>query len=332
MSDNGSSIRIRAMYFSGTGTTEKITVKIAQAAYASLVETGEETANHVPDRGVAVCRTEDIDFTPPAAREKAYSFDTEDIVVFGVPTIAGRVPNVLLPFLNTLEGGGAIAIPVVLYGNRNFDDSLIELRNILEERGFHTIAAAAFIGEHSFSRKLAAGRPDEEDMEDAERFGDWVADKIGSVLTAVSKVGDTFDKIEGALAGGGPVDDALAGSGSIRDALLGRMCPVKVRGEEPIRPYYRPRDRKGNFIDILKVKPKLDEAKCTKCGICVEACPMGSIKPEAPGIVDGICIKCCGCEKKCPEGALYFDDPGYIYHKEELEAQYTQRREPELFL
>lgn len=319
------------MYFSGTGTTEKITVTIADRLCKYLSDaisptgaslTGAENTGG-SDRGRHLTRADDIDFTPPAAREKNYSFGSEDVVVFGVPTIAGRVPNVLLPFLETLEGGGALAIPVVLYGNRDFDDSLIELRNILEDRGFHTIAAAAFIGEHSFSRKLAAGRPDEQDLEDAERFAEYVVDKIESVMTAVDKIGSTFDGIE-ILKG--------LGGGSVRDGLLARLCPVRVRGEEPLRPYYRPRDRKGNFIDILKVKPKLDEAKCTKCGVCVDACPMGSIKAEAPGMVDGICIKCCGCEKKCPEGALYFDDPGYIYHKEELEAQYSERKEPELFI
>ena len=354
------SLNVRAMYFSGTGTTEKITVRIAdelcrhmrkddEACEASSVDREELGSDHRVDicPGVDICPAErcgDIDFTPPSARQKHCSFGSDDVVVFGVPTIAGRVPNVLLPFLETLEGGGAMAVPVVLYGNRNFDDSLIELRNILESRGFHTVAAAAFIGEHSFSRLLAAGRPDEEDMEDADRFADYVADKIGSIMTAVHKIGDTFDRIDhytdkagdssgstGRLFGKSGLLEDMSGQ-SVREGLLARMCPVPVEGQDPLRPYYRPRDRKGNFIDILKVKPKLDEDKCTGCGICVEACPMGSIKPDAPGIVDGICIKCCGCEKKCPEGALYFDDPGYIYHKEELEAQYTERKEPAFFL
>ena len=114
--------RVRGMFFSGTGTTEKIVTAVADGIARSS------------DR---FCRIQDIDFTPPRAREQFYRFAPEDILVFGVPVIAGRVPNVLLPFLNTLEGGGAMAIPVVLYGNRNFDDALIELRNILEERGFH---------------------------------------------------------------------------------------------------------------------------------------------------------------------------------------------------
>ena len=271
-------LNVIAMYFSGTGTTEKIVREVAGEICRLKGETGE--GPHT------------IDFTPFENRKESYVFSEKDIIVFGVPVIAGRVPNVLLPFLETIEGNGALAVPVVLYGNRNFDDALIELRDILEEHGFHTVAAGAFIGEHSFSRKLAAGRPDKEDLKIADGFA---ADIYGKL-------------VEGSL-----------------------QTPVKVDGQEPLRPYYKPRDRKGNHINILKVKPKLDESKCTKCGICAEACPMGSIKKDAPGVVDGICIKCCGCEKKCPEGALYFDDPGYLYHKEELELGYPDRKEPKLF-
>lgn len=115
-------------------------------------------------------------------------------------------------------------------------------------------------------------------------------------------------------------------------AALEAAGPAKVKGNDPIRPYYKPQDRQGNHINILKVIPKLHEDKCDKCGKCVEVCPMGSIKADAPGVVDGICIKCCGCVKKCPQEALYFDDAGYLYHKEELELGYADRKEPELFV
>lgn len=289
--------RIRAMYFSGTNTTAKVTSGVAYRMWESLHEknSGYEKAPN-------------INFTPKKARDKKYIFDQDDIVVFGTPVIAGRVPNVLLKFLDTIEGGGAMAVPVVLYGNRNFDDALIELRNILEGKGFHTVAAAAFIGEHSFSKVLAAGRPDIKDMETAYKFAEDTADKISAIM---EKTGGDSTKLS---------------------EYLNETCPVEVEGHDPLRPYYQPRDRKGNHIDILKVKPKLDAGKCTGCGLCVAVCPMGSIKEDAPGIVDGICIKCCGCVKKCPENALYFDDAGYLYHKEELELGYSQRKEPSIFL
>ena len=287
-------MQIRGMYFSGTGTTEKIVTTIAKALQDNL--------------GDPFAKAPDIDFTLPQARQKEYAFTDDDIVVFGVPVIAGRVPNVLLKFLDTLQGGGAMAVPVVLYGNRDFDDALIELRNILEDKGFHTIAAAAFIGEHSFSRVLAAGRPDANDMAEADFFSRAVADKIHMLI------------------------GSAGGSKELLQKLLDVQGPIPVDGQEPLRGYYQPRDRQGTHINILKVKPKLDSAKCTGCGLCVDICPMGSIQKEAPGVVEGICIKCCGCEKKCPEGALYFDDPGYLYHKEELELGYAERKEPKLFI
>ncbi len=301
--------KIRAMYFSGTGTTAKVVTDIAYKMWQEMDKAEHKIGvSGATDDSIDYVKEENINFTPPKAREKKYAFDENDIVIFGTPVIAGRVPNVLLKFLDTIEGGGAMAVPVVAYGNRNFDDALIELRNILESRGFHTVAAAAFIGEHSFSTTLASGRPDGEDMKTAERFAALAAEKILGIIKD---------------AGGDPA--------AIAEALR-KAGPVAVDGQEPLRGYYQPRDRKGNHINILKVKPKLDREKCDGCGICVQVCPMGSIKEEDPGIVSGICIKCCGCVKKCPKGALYFDDPGYLYHKEELEAQYTERKEPALFL
>ena len=303
--------KIRAMYFTGTNTTARITASIAYSMWRDMSRAVGESPwidKDATDYEVSFSKENDINFSPKAAREKEYVFDEDDIVVFGVPVIAGRVPNVLLKFLDTLKGGGAMAVPVVLYGNRNFDDALIELRNILEEKGFNTVAGAAFIGEHSFSKILAAGRPDEDDMKKAEAFSKDVADKILYIIRE----------------GEGDND-------KIRD-VLEKLCPVEVEGCQPIRAYYKPRDRHGEHINILKVTPKLDESKCIKCGMCAAICPMGSISREDPGIVNGICIKCCGCVKGCPQEALYYDDAGYIYHKEELEAMYVDRKEPSTFL
>ena len=268
--------RIWAAYFSATGTTEKVVQAVAEELAARLGG----------DINI-------FDFTLPAARREAKSFEAGDLVVFGTPVVAGRVPNVLLKYLDTILGNGALAVPVVLYGNRNYDDALIELRNILEKGGFHTIAAGAFIGEHSFSDVLAKGRPDQDDLRVARQFAGDIAQKLteGGVL----------------------------------------QTPVAVNGQEPLRPYYQPRDRAGNPVNILKVKPKTSE-DCTGCGTCAAVCPMGSIDSENPGQLNGICIKCGACIKKCPVHAKYYDDAGYLYHKTELELGFERRAEPELFL
>lgn len=271
--------KVWAVYFSGTGTTEKTVRRIAETVAQAL---------SVP------CET--LSFTVPHQRGSALAFTADDLVIFGTPVYAGRVPNVLLPYLTEMvSGNGALAVPVVLYGNRNYDDALVELRDILRADGFVPVAAAAFVGEHSFSRVLAAGRPDSEDMLLMEGFGEAVARKVLR-LDAIP-------------------EDVLA-----------------VGGEEPIRPYYKPRDREGNFINILKVKPKTDLSKCNGCGLCAALCPMGSIDASNPAEVSGICIKCCACVKGCPSGAKYYDDEGYLYHQHELEEMYARRGKVEMFL
>lgn len=268
---------VKAMYFSATGTTEKVVTLIAERL---ATQTGGKVVS------------ESFDFTLPEKRLHGKTFSGDDLVVFGLPVYAGRVPNVLLKYLAEVKGGGALAVPVVLYGNRDYDDALIELRDILERGGFRTIAAAAFIGEHSFSRILASGRPDEADGETAEKF----SDRVARLLEA-----------------GEP------------------KSPVSVTGQTPLRGYYQPRDRKGNSVDIRKVLPKVKDS-CSKCGLCVQVCPMGSIEKNNVNLYTGICIKCGACIKKCPENARYYDDPGYLYHQHELEEGYIRRAEPELFL
>lgn len=270
--------KVRAVYFSPTGTTKKIVTVIAGCISMEL---------KLP--------REDYDFTPPDVRKEGVTFGAGEIVVFGIPTYAGRIPNVLLKYLATVKADGALAVPVALYGNRNFDDSLIELRNLLEENGFHTVAGAAFIGEHSFSKVLAKDRPDVKDMMIAGSFGKKTAEKIKGI-TDVSA-----------------------------------LSPVEVKGETPIRTYYQPRDRKGNPIDIRKVLPKT-KPNCINCGICADVCPMGSISRDNVAEFTGICIKCGACIKQCPVEAKYYDDEGYLYHKTELELGYERRAEPELFL
>lgn len=258
-------MNIHAMYFSGTGTTEKIVTALA----AHLSEQLRQPA-------------EPFDFTPPDARTEPAVFTENDLVILGVPVIAGRVPNLLLKYLDTLQGNGALGIPIVLFGNRSYDDALIELRGILDSHGFRTIAAGAFVGEHSFSDTLGKGRPDADDLAEAQAFAGRIAEKL----------------------------------------LAGNLAfPVAVRGETPLRPYYTPRDRDGKGIDIRKVKPKTD-GRCIRCGWCASVCPLGSIDSAEPSLVSGVCMKCCKCVKGCPQQAKYFDDPGYLYHKQELEALY----------
>lgn len=269
--------KIHAMYFSPTGTTKKVVSEIAKKVAENTGK--EKTINN-------------IDFTLPKVRRELLSFTKEDLVIIGVPVYAGRVPNILLKYLNSLVGNGALAIPVVVYGNRDYDDALIELKDILDLNGFKVVAAGAFIGEHSFSKILAKNRPDEKDLAILSEFANQIYAKIIAQ-----------DEIK----------------------------TLVVKGNKPYRSYYMPENESGTPVDLRKVAPKTN-SNCVDCKICVSVCPMGSIDYEDVSKLNGICIKCGACIKKCPFNAKYYDDKDYLRHKHELEVECTYRREPELFI
>ncbi len=269
--------KVWAVYFTGTGNTKNIACCVADAAAAALN-----------------CPRAEFDFSLPTTRDTQLSFSPDDLVVIGTPVYAGRVPNKLLPFLTEhIAGNGAPCVPVVTFGNRSFDDGLIELTKLMEGNGLHPVAAGAFVGEHSFSTTLGAGRPDDTDLSLAHQLGSQAADKVLAGQTALSA----------------PVD-----------------------GNDPVGPYYTPRDRAGTPINILKVKPKTDLSKCKHCGLCAAICTMGSIDPADVSSIPGVCIKCCACVKRCPTGAKYYDDEGYLYHRHELEEMYARPAKSKIFL
>lgn len=267
--------KLITMYFSPTGTTEKILEEIEK-----VIVDGED-----------VIKGDRINFTYPQVRKEGKLFSGNDILLIGVPVYAGRVPNILLNYLNSIKSKGSIAIPIVLYGNRDYDDALLELNDILVDNGFHVIAGGAFVGEHSFSYNLAKDRPDSEDLSIARDFGRTIYEKIKD----------------------------------------NRNENPNIKGKRPYRKYYIPKDEEGKSRNIIKVKPKTDD-NCIDCKICAKVCTMGSIDYNDVSVLNGICIKCGGCIKRCPVGSKYFDDPSYIIHKEELEDEFKERKEPIIFI
>lgn len=269
---------VKTAFYSATGNTKKVVTTVAKAVASEL--------------GVPL---EHFDFTLPASREEKKRYSATDLVFFGSPTYAGRIPNKLLPYVqSSFEGNGALAVPIVVFGNRSFDDCLMEWRNELEAHGFHTIAGAGVPTAHVFSDKLAPGRPNEEDLAALQVFGKQIAAKVQAMETI-------------------PV-------------------PIKVKGENPPGPYYKPLGVDGKPAAFLKAKPKTDTEKCSKCGICIPVCPMGSIPADAPDTCSGICIKCQACIKTCPTGAKYMDDPAFLSHVAMLEQHYSRRAEAEWFI
>lgn len=242
--------------------------------------------------GVEWC---EVDITTPEQRAQQLVFSETDLVVFGAPVYIGRMPNLISPYFKTILGGGAIGVPVAVYGNRAYDDGLIELRDIMAADGFKLVAAGAFVGEHTFSRILGGGRPDRKDLAIAKQFGAQIAQKVSS--------------------GESPSGNVIVPG-----------TPYPYSG------FYKATDTSKKSVDIRKVLPVTDLQKCTRCGLCAQICAMGAIDPQDCTQVTGKCIKCGACTKRCPQGAKHFDDPQYLSHLQLLEDKFSTRRcEPELF-
>ena len=141
-------MKLYLVYFSPTHTTKKIVATVGKVFFERLL-----------------CRAQLVDLTNIAARSHAYAFEEDDVVVFGAPVYGGRLPQLLVPVLQNMQGVGARAVVLSVYGNRDYDDALVET-----ERGF-CVCAAAFIGEHSYSSAVAKNRPDAEDLIAATTFG-----------------------------------------------------------------------------------------------------------------------------------------------------------------
>ena len=150
------------VYFSPTGTTRKIIKGIIEGFQPAMVN--------------------EIDMTLPAATEtRDFMIKPDNFAVIGVPVYAGRVPVIVAQRLKQLKAATTPAAIVVLYGNRAYEDALLELGALVQEVGFIPIAAGAFIGEHSYSTTttpIAVGRPDAQDLEQARKFGAKVREKL----------------------------------------------------------------------------------------------------------------------------------------------------------
>lgn len=236
------------------------------------------------------------DFTLPSKRTSPLHAEENDWVIVGLPVYAGRLPNLLLPYLNSWSGKGAIAVPIVTFGNRSYGNALIELKELLELKGFQIAGAAAFVAEHAFAHGLAQGRPNDSDLQQADTFAENIYRRCC-----------TFHK---------------------------PLPPITVPGigAPDYGGYYQPLGENGLPVRFLKAKPVAIKEKCKNCGICADICPMGSVEKGNNGNVTGVCIKCNACIKVCPANARLFTDESYLSHIRFLETHYAKNRaENELF-
>ena len=119
-----------------------------------------------------------LDMTLPRSREEIVAgskktLDDIDHLVVGAPVYAGKLPRQAMECLTTVHGSGKDCTAIVVYGNRDYGIALRAMVETLSRNNFTVVAAATFIGQHSYSDiiPVAMGRPDKSDIEKARVFG-----------------------------------------------------------------------------------------------------------------------------------------------------------------
>lgn len=100
-----------------------------------------------------------------------------DVIVVAVPVFGGRIPPIVPEMLQKINGNGKCAVTLVVYGNRAYEDALLELNHIMQECGFSILASAALLAQHSIVPEVGAGRPNEQDVAEITAFAEKVLEK-----------------------------------------------------------------------------------------------------------------------------------------------------------
>jgi ferredoxin len=239
----------KLIYFSPTGTTKAIVQQIARGIHPGNVEL--------------------LDITRPDARIQSLKTSEKELLIIGVPVYMGRVPALLTDWLHAIKARNTPVVCVVVYGNRVFDDALLELKDILTNCGCKPIAGAAYIGEHSFSSNeipTAKDRPDAGDLFNAESFGRKIQEKLNNI-PSVEQI------VEVTIPGCHPyrgdskiwtVDFIAVSDSCIQCGICAEGCPVGAIDPE-----------NNNVIDTKK---------CITCCACIKHCPQHA-RTIKPGLV-----------------------------------------------
>lgn len=228
---------LNLLYFSPTDGTKKIVKEIARGMNLEYKE---------------------FNITLPQNRVEELYFDENDIILVGMPTYAGRFPKLLHTYMEKIKCNNSLAIFIATYGNRDYEDSLLELKDLFENKSCKTIAAATFITEHSSTDKLATKRPNEEDLSIAYDFGLKISTKLENI--------ESFDKIE-----------ILNVPGNLPYVIKNLpMLPIAPETKDTcVSCKICAKHCPTSAIDFDNCKI-IDINKCIKCCSCIKRCPFNA--------------------------------------------------------
>ena len=175
----------------------------------------------------------------------------DDLVVIAMPVFAGRVPALAVERLRRVNPHGAKCVVVVVFGNRAYDDALLEIQDVASEIGFRVIAAVGAVAEHSIIRIYGKGRPDANDEQILRQFGADILRKAEGNDCSMPQVPGNRPYKKG-----GKVPHPKGRRGCNRCGVCAKQCPTDAI------PFSDPK--------------KVDTTKCISCMKCVSACPTSS--------------------------------------------------------
>lgn len=195
-----------------------------------------------------------VDLTDSGGDFSAAALDSEDIALIAVPSYGGRVPGPAAERLKAMHGNSARAVLVCVYGNRAYEDTLVELEDVARQAGFRVVAAVAAVAEHSIAHRYAAGRPDTEDEVQLLEFAGRIAEKLAAGDCTEPHIPGSrpYKKAGGAKVVPKPTKDCNC------CGLCAEKCPVQA-------------------IDRSNPK-RTDTDKCISCMRCVSVCPRSARK------------------------------------------------------